>query len=774
MSAAQRKSGNLPCELTSFVGRRREAAETKRLLSVSRLVTLTGIGGVGKTRLALRVADDARRAFADGVWLIELGELQAPELVEETIATVIGVREQSAPGTSAILQRHLADQQLLLVLDNCEHLVAAVATLAAALLKNCPNLRILATSREALGIDGEAALRVPPMPVPESTRSSFPAGMAQYDSVTLFAERASRAVPGFAITDDNGSTVARICERLEGLPLPIELATARLRAMTAQQILDRLTDRYRLLTLSSRGAPSRQQTLRLCIDWSYDLCTRSEREMWCRLAVFAGGFELDSAEGICAGGLEPEALLDVIASLVDKSILIREEAGDVVRYRLLDTLRDYGLERLRESGEVEEMRRKHRDWYERLASDARSGWIGPRQLRWVARLNREQPNLRDALEYCVSDPAEAESGLRIANDMYLFWRSFGLLNEGRRWFDRALAYSSAIPTTDRITALHAAGMLAGAQGDLEAASSLVSEGRDLADRSGDTAMTALMTSAEGFNSLFRGDDLHHAVECFQTARDSFRADADPLQEMWALLGLALASAYLGDVTRAVECQREIQKISEAHGESVYRGWSLWTAALAMWQRGDHERAGSFLEDGLRQTRRADDVVNSAWCMQILAWIAADNHLPKRAATLMGAAEALWQGVGGPAAVFPQLAGHHDELERRARRELGGREFDTAFRRGSGLDFEDAVAFALNEQPRAITDSPGEHPSLSRREQQVAELVAEGLTNKAIATKLVISQRTAQGHVEHILVKLGFTSRSQIAAWVVEQGRIGRP
>ncbi|MFE5699246.1 ATP-binding protein [Rhodococcus koreensis] len=770
MSAAQRKLGNVPCELTSFVGRRREAAETKRLLSVSRLVTLTGIGGVGKTRLALRVADDARRAFANGVWLVGFGELQAPELVEEAVASALGVREQSASGTSSILQRHLHDQQLLLVLDNCEHLVDAVAALAESLLKTCPKLRILATSREPLGIDGEATLRVPPLPFPDSSRPSPPAGLARYDSVALFAERASRALPGFAITDDNGSTIARICERLDGLPLPIELATARLRAMTAQQILDRLTDRYTLLTSSTRGAPSRQQTLRLCVDWSYDLCTPDERALWGRLAVFAGGFELDSAEGICAGDLAPGDVLDVVASLVDKSILIREEAGDVVRFRLLDTLRDYGLERLRESGEYDSVRRKHRDWFERLASDARSGWIGPRQLEWVARLNREQPNLREALEFSVRQPAENESALRIANALYLFWRSFGLLNEGRHWFDRALTPAPTADTAERITALHAAGMLAGAQGDLEVARAFVEEGRVLADRSGDTSMRALVTSAEGFVSLFRGDDLAYALACFESARDVFHTEGDSLQEIWALLGLGLASAHLGDVTRAVDYQRKIQEITEAHGESVYRGWSLWTAALAMWQRGEHERANDFLQDGLRQTRRADDRINSAWCMQILAWIAADDHSPERAATLMGAAEALWQGVGSPAEVFPQLAGHQDERERRTRRDLGGKAFDTAFRHGSSLSFGDAVAFALNERPRPIAQSHNDNPSLSRRERQVAELVAEGLTNKAIATTLVISQRTAQGHVEHILVKLGFSSRAQIAAWVVEQGQ----
>lgn len=325
-------------ELTSFVGRRRELADAKTKLSVSRLVTLAGIGGVGKTRLALRVAADARPRFADGVRLVELGDLPDDLPLEDAVAAALGLRDQSARPLRDVLVEYLVSRRLLLVLDNCEQVVNAVAGLVEALLHTCPDLRILATSREALGIGGEAVLRVPPLTVPEAVHRPSLRAMPRYDAVTLFAERAAAAVPGFELTEDNHLGVARICHQLDGLPLPIELAAARLRAMSVEQILQRLTDRYKLLTLGSRGAPTRQQTLRLCVDWSYELCTQQEQQLWARLSVFAGSFELDAAESICAGDLVPEDLLDVVASLVDKSVLIREEAGAVVRFRLLETL----------------------------------------------------------------------------------------------------------------------------------------------------------------------------------------------------------------------------------------------------------------------------------------------------------------------------------------------------------------------------------------------------------------------------------------------------
>ncbi|MDG3012937.1 hypothetical protein G4X40_22645, partial [Rhodococcus sp. D2-41] len=359
--------GNLPAELTLFVGRRREASEVRGLLSGSRLVTLTGIGGVGKTRLSVHVAQEVGRAFDDGVWMVELGKVREPELVPEAVASALRLRGQAAQSPMELLVDFVGSRNLLLVLDNCEHVIDAAAGLAEVLLKSAPRLRVLATSREPLGIGGETVVAVPPLSVPDPAVSSSVRAMLRCDAVGLFVERARSAVPGFELTEASKGTVATICQRLEGLPLPIELTAARLRAMSVEQILERLTDRYRLLTRGSRGAPSRQQTLRQCVDWSYDLLSVRERELWARLSVFAGGFELEAAEQICGDGHGPGDVLDLVSSLVDKSILIREDIGGAIRYRMLETLREYGRERLRGGGGELGVRRAHRDWFERLA-----------------------------------------------------------------------------------------------------------------------------------------------------------------------------------------------------------------------------------------------------------------------------------------------------------------------------------------------------------------------------------------------------------------------
>lgn len=304
--------GNLPHELTSFVGRRREMAEVRRLLSVSRLVTLTGVGGVGKTRLALRCAADCKRVFADSVWSVSLGEMRDPGAVTDAVMSALGLREGRGSTPAMQLVEYLAPRQLLLVVDNCEHLVAPVASLSEALLRSCPDFRILATSREALGIGGEVVLAVPPLTLPKTNDQSSIVG-GNYEAMSLFAERARAVVPGFVVVESNQNAIATICRRLDGLPLAIELAAVRLRAMSVDQIQQRLTDRYGLLTTGNRAAPERQQTLQLCIDWSYELCTLEERDLWRRLTVFSGGFELDAVEGICSD----RAKVDVAGTDVD-------------------------------------------------------------------------------------------------------------------------------------------------------------------------------------------------------------------------------------------------------------------------------------------------------------------------------------------------------------------------------------------------------------------------------------------------------------------------
>ncbi|MFE5700770.1 protein kinase [Rhodococcus koreensis] len=770
LSEVRRERGRLPLELTSFVGRRREMTKTRNLLASSRLVTLTGIGGVGKTRLALHAAADVQRTFDDGVCLVDLSELNDPALLPNTAAAALSLRNQSDRPYQEVLADYLATRNLLLVLDNCEHLVDAVAMLVRELLRACPELHILATSREPLDIGGEATLRVPPLTVPGLDRPPSLRALARYEAVALFVERATAAVPDFELTEDNYQAVAEICHQLDGLPLPIELAAVRLRAMSIDQIRHRLTDRYRLLTHGSRSAPTRQQTLRLCIDWSHELCSPQERTLWARLSVFAGSFELDAAEDICAIDMSPEDLLDTVGQLVDKSILIREERSGIVRCRLLDTLRDYGREKLQERGEETLLRRLHRQWYERLAIRAEAEWISPQQLKWVARLEREQPNLRDALQACLSEPDEIDAGLRMASALYSFWLARGLISEGRRWLDDALARPSDQPSAVRVKALQANSLLAALQGRFQEATAMVGEGKLLATCLDDPATRALSLHAEGLLAFHTGD-LSYSVSCFEQAHKIDGGQEDRLRIVENLVGLALAYEMIGDTARAISANEEVLAITERHGESIHRAYSLWALGLAVWHTEPKKGVG-LLEQGLRLARVVDDPLASAWCLEVLSWTAAGEQRAHRAAVLMGAAEALWHTIAAPAVDIPGIHVHHDEYKQQIRLLLGERSFTTAFQEGANLNLESATAYALQESAVARQIDADDAAHLTERERQVAVLVAEGLTNRAIAAKLVISQRTAQGHVEHILTKLGFTSRAQIAAWVVEKTQQG--
>ncbi|MFE5708836.1 protein kinase [Rhodococcus koreensis] len=756
----------LPEELTSFVGRRTELGEAKKLLAVSHLVTLTGIGGVGKTRLALRVADNVKRAFADGVYLIELDALSNGMLLMDTVAGALGVRAQSTRSLFNALVEYLATRQILLVLDNCEHLVDVVAELTQALLLACPGLRVLATSREPLGISGERVLRVPPLTVPAPEHQPSLQGLPRYDAVTLFTDRAAAVVPTFALTDHNKGAISQICSRLEGLPLPIELAAARLPAMSPEQILQRLTDRYTLLTRGARTAPTRQQTLRLCIDWSYELCTPEEQLVWARISVFAGSAELEAAEFVCGDDLAPEALLEVIASLVGKSILIREELHTIVRFRLLDTLRDYGCEKLQRSGEHLRVRRRHRDWYQRLVLDAEADWITSRQIDWLGRLEREQPNLREVLEFCVFE--SPDTGLRIAAALYPFWSARGLFSEGRHWLDQLLAKCSGESPIEEAKALYADSALAEIQGDLEAEAALVERARAVAVNAAAPEAHALLARAEGFLALTTGDAAQ-ACAHFERALDLVGLN-DDVRSISTLLLLGLAYDRRGDPDLAIECYEQALAITEPRGESIYRSYALRSNAIARWRKKDHGSALRLLGQALPLTRRVGDPRTAASCLEVLAWIAAASGHEHRATVMMGAADELVRSIGSFTVWFPDLLDDHENCVRTTRRILGDRRFDQAWREGRLLDLDAAITYGLNEPP--VTRSPGRTSAspttLTKREMQVAELIAEGLTNKAIAARLVIAPRTAQGHVEHVLVKLGFTSRAQVAAWIADR------
>jgi predicted ATPase/DNA-binding CsgD family transcriptional regulator len=771
MASTDRGIANLPPELTSFVGRRHEVTDVRRLLASSRLVTLTGPGGMGKTRLALRVAANVRRAFGDGVWLVELDRLQDPGLLAQTVTAALGLREPFEGPPMTVLEQHLAPRQLLLVLDNCEHLVEAVAKMVGTLMRSCPELRVLATSRESLGIYGEVTFPVPSLPVPDEQLPPSPQETARFEAVALFVDRATAVTPGFALTRDNHAAVAEICRRVEGLPLAIELAAARLRVLTAQEIADRLRDQFRLLDSGSRGVPARHQTLLSCIEWSYDLCSTLEQLLWTRLAVFAGTFELDAAEAIGGGeDLTADDLLAVLGSLVDKSIVIRQQDPAIARYRLLDTIREFGREKLRTTGEFDALRRRHRDWYAELVERADADWIGPRQVDWLIRLDHEQPNIRAALEYTLNTPSDGATALRMAPTLYTYWLARGGLSEGRHWLRQALDRPAGSPP-DRVRALYAESMLAGHQSDLRAESIRVDEGDELARQLGDPSLIALTTLAAGYRAFWNGD-LDRGPVLLEEVLDVFRAESDLPRLLEALFALSMMSLQRGDTQRALASLGEMLDITVARDEIWFRSLAEWSLGLTTWLQGDSREAVRLVRGSLRLKRSIDDLLGTAWCLEALAWIATSEHDFQRAATLLGSAQELWDAIGTSPSTGQPVLRYHEECETSTRQELGEQAFEAALQEGRDLDLPAALAYALGESVRATPAPAAIEAMLTPREREVAQLIAQGASNKDIAAHLVISQRTAETHVENILVKLGVTSRSQVAAWVSERDELG--
>ena len=785
--AARAVLGNLPAELTSFVGRDREVGEVKRRLAGARLVSLVGVGGTGKTRLALRVAGQVQRAFPHGVWFVDLTQLhdvgligqevQDPDVLAFLVKATLGLREQGGGPPLRVLTEQLADRQMLLILDNCEHLLPACAVLANTLLRGCPGMRILVTSREPLAVAGEMLLPIPPLSAPDPGQRPSLAALSRCESVALFLTRAQAALPGFELTEENHAAVADLCHRLDGLPLAIELAAAQVRVLALDQIVERIADRFGLLSRGSRNAPERQQTLGACVNWSFDLCAKPERMLWARLSVFAGGFELDAVEGVCADETLPEAdLLDLVTGLMDKSILTRADIGDgqapTVRYQMLETIREYGHQKLHRAGEDVALRRRHRDWYERLVTRASVEGVIDRPAYWMARLTREQSNLRAALELGLTEPRGAEATLRLAVSLPPhYWSGSGLLGEGRRWLDRALAQASP-PTALRARAFLINSHLATWQGDADAAMRLLDEGEELARRLDASPELGHAASIRGVGALY-GNDLPVAVESLTRAWTmlSKTPDADLYLYLNVLTGLGVAAGMAGDYERASACHQEMLAIVEPRGGGRHRSLARWLGGLIDWHRGDLEQAAEQEMEALRlqDTWGSDDQFVTAVCLELLAWITVAQQRYRRAATLLGAADARWTDVGTPVTANLQHAGHRSACERQTRDALGDTAFADTVARGRALPYEDAIAYAL-EEPRQRPSTPHEDAStaLTRREREVADLMAQGLSNREIAGRLVISQRTAESHVEHILTKLGLANRAQVAAWKTAQ------
>ena len=759
-TSARGWSGNLPAEVTSFVGRRQEVAVVRRLLAASRLVTLTGAGGVGKTRLAQRVGGEMRRAFPDGVWFVELAELRDPGLVAVAVGEALGLREDVG------LAEFLAGQQALLILDNCEHLVGACADLAGALLPACPDLRILATSRQALRVAGEATLTVHPLSVPDPDAPATLSELARNESVSLLVERAAAVLPGLELTDDNSATIARLCQALEGVPLAIELAVARLRVLTLEQILDRLTDRYRLLTSGARNAPARQQTLRALVDWSWDLCSAGERTLWSRASVFAGGFELDAAEQVCADGtLPPEAVLDVIESLVDKSVLTRTADGPRARYRMLEVVREYGAARLAEAGEPDAVAARHRDFFAALAAYGDRHWVSPDQAALMRRLRHEQANLRLALEHALT-AGPPETALRFAADLENHWFVRGYLTEGRHWLDRALAMPAPRHWT-RAKALRVASWIATVQNDPRRAEALLDDARALAASLPPSVEAAYIALVEGNIAMFRGDH-GTALPLFGRALAGFRSFGARSGEMWTLCCLGLTKGLAQDPAQGYADLIACRDLGDASGEVWWRSFALWALSVLRWRAGDDAGATEAAKESLEVRKLVEDEqFGVGLSLESLAWIAGTERRDQRSALLLGASRRMWQAMHTSLSAFRSLDRFHDETLSAVRARLGDRA-EAALRRGAEMSTAEAVAVALERTPVPAARTAADRTGLTRREREVAALIGEGLSNREIAARLVVAQRTAEGHVENILSKLGFTSRAQVAGWLATQ------
>ncbi|WP_246561521.1 LuxR C-terminal-related transcriptional regulator [Streptomyces roseirectus] len=821
-------AGNLPAPLTSFVGRRRDVAEVRRLLRTARLVTLTGTGGVGKTRLALHVAGLCAAAYPDGVWLVDLAPVRDPSTVA---ATALGALRLPDLGTRPALDAligQLARHRALVVLDNCEHLPDASADLVTALLAACPGLGVLATGRRALAVPGEHVHALAPLP-------------ADGEAVELLQDRAAAVRPDFRVTDANRDRAVRLCAELDGLPLAIELAAARLRSLTLDVAVERLTDRFALLTGGCRTAPPRQHSLRGMVEWSYELCAPAERLLWNRLSVFRDGFGADAAADVCSGdgitAAEVPALLD---RLVAQSVVVVRDGDGPPRHHLPEILREYGHARLTEP-DRQRLARRHRDFYLALAERLAQRWYGPGQPQALARLRAEHANLRLALDHrdglagadadarglagtdadarglagtdadardlagtdvdarglagadvdarglagtdvdarglagtdadarglagtdadahdLAGTDADAQAELALAAALRFHWSACGLLAEGRRRLDRALDAAPA-PTLPRARALSAAAWLALLQGDPEAARRRLDEAERLGHRLASPSVLASVQGLRGTSALLRNESAR-ALTHFEEALAAHQDAGESAQPLFWLFQMTLAQSRLAD-PRALDTGRRAVALAEAHGERHCRSYALLALGYELRARGDHDQALAHIRAALEILRDFDDFVATARALDLLAWIAAARGAHARAGLLLGAVSALARGVSiAPGA---ESGAHHARCAQAVASALGPQARDKALAEGSRYDTPaQAIALALDED-----DDTAVKP-LTRRERDVAALVAQGLTNRRIATRLSLSPRTVDRHVENILTKLGLRRRAQLAAWWAER------
>lgn len=697
-AAAPRRPGNLPLELNRFIGRQPELRDIRDQLDQHRLVTVTGVGGVGKTRCALAVAAQVQERFCDGVWLVEPAMLHDPRLLDHAVVEALELTDQTDRPPRTVLTEALADREMLLVLDGFDQLVDDAAGLVRALLRRAPGLRVLATGRRPLGLAGERITALAPMSAPDPRHHEGSGPPPLGEAAELFADRAAAVLPGFTVRDADRRTVAEVCHRLEGIPLALELAAGRLRSLSCGQVLQRLDDRFRLLTGGSRGAPPHHQTLRTAIGWSHELCTPPERLLWARLSVFAGSFDLEAAEYLCSGpGLPADEVVEVLDELVAQSVVIREQHGTEVRYRMLDTLRDYGADWLAATGDTARLRRRLRDWCTGLVTWCELEWFSPRQVQAAGRIEGELPNLRAALE-CALEDDDPRVALYLTGALWFYWAGCGRLAEGRHWLTRALAAEADEPGPPdeevRLRALWVLGYVSVLQGDTAGALAALHECREAAAHCGNARAAAYAEHRIGCLALVN-DDLEAAERMLGDALERYQEIGELNSHV--LMGrveLAMAVAFNGDMPGAVRHCEEVREICAEHGERWVLNYALYVLGFAAFSRGEAEEARRLLAESLAGGRAFRDPVVSVLAVEALALVMVSAGEAAEAALLQGAAGRLWKSVGLPLFGSRHFNEPHIRCARRARELLGAARYEEYRQEGARLTAEEAVNRAL--------------------------------------------------------------------------------
>jgi predicted ATPase/DNA-binding CsgD family transcriptional regulator len=767
MARPARRSGNLPAEATSFIGRRDTLAEIRKKLSEARLVSLVGPGGVGKTRLAIKIGTDLGRGFRDGAWLVELADVADARLVSNTLMLALDLRDQSATEPLPLLLAYLRDKELLLLVDNCEHLLDAAAQVIDQVVRAAPGVRVIATSREPLSADGEHVIPVAPLELPSAQQAGSLGQLRQNEAVMLFTQRAAAASGSFDLTESNRSAVVELCRRLDGLPLALELAAVRMRALTVEQIRDRLNDRFGLLTGGGRAALPRHQTLRTTMEWSYELLNADERALLQRLCVFAGRFTLEDVDAVSLfGEVRAAELLDLLSSLVDKSLIVKEDVSGVACYRLHETMREFARLKLREAGEEEAVEDRTTEYYRSrcLRSFVDSRYRLAEWLQWV---DLEIDNIRAVLGRCLSR-RDSLNGLDLVTAVGWYWITRAT-TEGVRWLDELMACGSGHPNA-QFWAHFLRGFLAVLKADAAAARPAMERAVATARELAQPLLLSQALSMASIAENMAGDRISAQRllnESIMVTRplDDFPAQVSLLQAR------ALNGSFGGDIEAVVGAASEGVRLSRDAGD-------LYSLEMMLLNRGgtalamrDLAAARADYQEALKIARRIDDRVAQYALLDGLGCVAAGSGHARLTAHLLGAAETVRTQAG--ASLIPILAPLIAQAEESAIAAIGALTFEVAVNAGKRLTRDEAFRLALGEPAEvaaAATANGQGNALLGKRQADVARLVAEGLSNKQIGARLFISERTVDSHVRSILNKLGINSRAQIAGWIASSNQ----